>query len=189
MTGNFGRSKGELEPPKEYGKAYWQFYSGEPGSSQALLRALWFAARVSPGYANAEGLCEELFLEPLRKGNYDHFRKISDHLANKELNSSRPPETYKLNQIEHCIFCAFEGFRRQPLVPGKWPRWDDVKKRALQIRAANRLIKKGVFSTQCHIDNLNKEQEQELAREKSASPRVANWPAVRRTCGLEWLLD
>ena len=74
-------------------------------------------------------------------------------------------------------------------MPGKWPTWDDVKDRALQIWAANKLIKKGVFSTQCHIDNLNKEQEEALAREKGALPKVRNWREVQRTCGLWWLKD
>jgi hypothetical protein len=186
-----GRS---LEPPKEYGKAWVQFYFKGTQPTQRLRYKLWeasHASRVIPGSPFVQDLCEGLFLEPLRRGDHGYFRTISEQLEemvkNMELGSDRPPDAkIHADRIEHYVFLAFQLFRGPPLALGKWPTWNDVKKLARRMLAKEKLVEKGILPN-IYIFDLSPEQDKLVKQKVKTLPRVRNWREVQRTCGLGWL--
>jgi hypothetical protein len=188
-----GEKKGHLEPPKEYGRAYSRFYFGTPDSKKRRLRIIREAATFSPPpfTPQVQEFCENFFLRPLREGNHKHFRNIADTLGAKH-----KPE---YDSVEHYVFMAFEEFRRQPILVGKWPALSDIRRRALRLWASVKLWgKDGHFPHTAvgrdqvkivtAIDYLTEENEDLLQREvKKLQKRVTNWENVWKNTGLLWL--
>src|SRR3979490_1163996 len=77
------KKKGRPEnPPDEYERAYRRFHFGKPGDKKRRLRLIKIAKSfpLPPYSPYAQELLEELFLQPLREGNHQHFRNLGDDL-------------------------------------------------------------------------------------------------------------
>jgi hypothetical protein len=53
-----------------------EFYFRKPG----LRWKIWLALEADAYSQQAQDICEQLFLGPLREGDYKHFRNIADAL-------------------------------------------------------------------------------------------------------------
>lgn len=175
-------NKKGMSPPPEYEQARRNFYAGKRGSRTELLRSVWLAGKVPLDSEDGRRLIDELFLAPLRKSDYAHFRRIAD--AVKKLDedpSSGIDGNGHLDQVEPFVFVAFEMLRRSPIKSGKWPSWSDVKDLALNLWAQTRVKSvKNVFK-------LTKDEDKQLKAARLQLPTVTNWNHVRRTTGLLWL--
>lgn len=176
---------------------YGERYILKPG----LKRKIWLAFKAYPYSPNAQVLCEDLFLRPLRERDYGHFHKICDTLKamdkRGELDADRPPEAkdYR-NQMIDYAFPAAEYWLQNPPSSGEWSNLRAlrkvVKELALKKWAAVQIW--GPHMGHRDFSKLPATDEKAIAKElretwKENGPKGTNWNRIWEQIGLMSLKD
>jgi hypothetical protein len=180
-------------PPAEYREKHSKFYYGKDSAPNDLGWALWQCMHGVRGPKGEElELVSQLFIEPLRRGNSGHFRRISDAIERFGLTEGKPfnhkhPKGVE-DEPEHHFFMAFEILRITPIIVGKWPTRGEVEQLALSLWAISRFGQKLATKDSkagFNILDLTKEQ-QALVDEEVRNLPETSWHTWKNT-GLRWL--
>jgi hypothetical protein len=190
--------------PSVFRQKFAEFLFRKPG----LRWKIWFALKAYPQSLIAQDIYEQLFLRPLRAGDYKHFRNIADALENMDQNGERPPgaEDQQNRMIHYAFWSAHYWIEHPP--EGGWKTLKDLRK-AVKELALNRWVAVKIWDPHMgrgeacgtvvgHRDlfNLSLEDKRQIRNKlrssdtpKGNGPKGTNWPRIWKDTGLMSLKD
>jgi hypothetical protein len=183
-----GLEQKSAKQPSTFQKKFVKFYfvKGQ------LKRKLWFASKAHPYSPHAQDLCEQLFLSPLRAGNYKHFRIIAAAIKTMDkdgdLDADRSPGAKENEEeIEHYVFSAARYcLDHPPVLEVRWTKLEAFRRAvaelALKYWAAVKL--RGKYGQQLDVFNLSDVEKNDIQAMISTRGEKDNWSRVWKNTGI-----